>query len=75
VAGIGDESAHPLLRCPGLLLGAALVGEGVLDLGEHAVEGPREPPDLGALGPFGNALREVPVGDRGGGVLDGDQGP
>ena len=82
VAGVGHEAPHPVLGAPGRLLGAAGAGlgggpgpEGRLDLGQHGVEGPAEPADLGARVAVGHPAGQVAGGDRPGRLLDLDQRP
>ena len=80
VAGVGDEAPHPVLGAPGRLLGPAGAGlgggpgpEGRLDLGQHGVEGPAEPADLGAGVAVGHPPGQVAGRDRPGRLLDLDQ--
>ena len=63
VGGVRDELPHPLLR-------GLAGGEGLLDLGEHHVERPRQRGDLVLGGAGRDPSPEVAVRDGGGGVLD-----
>ena len=49
---------------------AAALGERVLDLPEHGVEGAAQAADLGRAAVGLDAAREVARADRGGGLLD-----
>jgi hypothetical protein len=75
VAGVGHEAADPLLRRTRLLLGGLLRPEGVLDPGQHPVEGGGEPADLGPVVACGHPLGEVAGRDRPGGALDARERP
>ncbi len=63
VAGVADEPAHPVLRGAGLLLAALLRLVRGLEAVDHAVEGGREAPDLGAGIEHRHAAAEVALGD------------
>ncbi len=68
VAGVGDEAAH-------LALGGRLHREGVLDLGEHDVEGVRQTAHLRARTSRRDPPGQVTGGDGPRGHLDLAQGP
>ena len=68
VRRVGHEPAQPILRLPPLL-------EGLLDLGQHHVQGSGQVTDLGAGRLLWHALCEVAAGDRRGRVLDPHQRP
>ena len=70
MAGIGHELPHPLLRPAGGQLGRGAGRERRLDLGQHGIERPAQPPDLGARIALRDAPGQVPGRDGPGGLLD-----
>ena len=64
MAGVGDETPHPLLRSPGAGLAVRSRQVSVLDAGQHHVQRFGQPPDLGVLGGIVDAPGEVTVSDR-----------
>ena len=70
VAGVRDELAHPLLGPPGRRLGPGPGLERRLDLGQHRVQRPAEPPHLGPRVQVGHPAGQVAGRDGPRGLLD-----
>ena len=75
VAGVGDELPHPHLGPAGRRLGVGPVAERALHLGEHRVQRPAEPADLGPLVPLRHPAGQVAGRDVLRRLLDLDQRP
>ena len=69
VGGVGHEAAQPGLGGPQPPLRGHPGAEGRLDAGQHDVEGPGQPPDLGLVVLAGDPLGQVAGGDGLGGGL------
>ena len=70
MAGIGDESAHPVLGATGLIRRGLRGGQCPLDLGQHSVEGQGELARLGPRITQGHTAFQLAVGDRHSCLLD-----
>ena len=70
VAGVADETPHPLLRCPGAGLAVRSRQVGGLDGGQHHIQRLGQPPDLGIAGRMVDAPGEVTASDCRGRQLD-----